>query len=1027
MNAQSQVRRRQLSAKLRVTAVALVLSLAGLVAGTVMYAGQAETVLQQTAHQADLALRLRQLQEILVTLAYAESGQRGYLLSGSATDLASYREASGQLPAMLSELDAIDRLMPALAGRTAQIREQAATKAAELAESVRLFEGGQTEAALNALHRQVAQTRTQALIDELQRVLQLVRDERDASMAQVVEATGASKRLAIVIVAALAVTVVLASVQILTMMATRNRYEQELAASEKKHRAIVEEQQELIALAYADGTLGYANPAFARQLGLGDADLTGRNLCDFFDPAERDAVRSRLAAVLRGGKPMAGEHRMLRPDARPMWVAWADRVHDAPGETRMLHSVGRDITERKLAEQALKSGEALLARTGRLARVGGWELDLRTGELRWSAELFRIHELPADHRPTPESAIGFFAPEAQYKVRQAIAAAREHGTAWDLELPMITAGGRALWVRTVGEVERDEAGVPQRVAGTLQDITQRRELERQLELRERFIRNIADNVPVRIAYIDQARRFQFVNRAHMTRFGRPEAAIIGRTRSELTGGSSDEVVEAHLERALAGRAQRFEYEDNIAGVSRCIESQLLPDVAPDGEVRGVFTIGVDITDRKAVERALRDLTEVFDNTPDYVVQTDWRGNILYLNPAVRRALGFEPDQSIGGRHFSEFNTPETNDRFDNEIVPVVKRDGVWVGEATVLGARRQVVPVSYMVIAHRDMRGRVARYSGIMRDISADIAARQDLARQTATLNSVIEAIPAMVGVWDAQTRYQLVNRAVERWRGKARDDVIGKTIEQVVGADDYALMRPWVQRALAGETVSYEKEIRSERETRLALITYVPRRLEDGTVDGFIGVAQDITPHRDERTRLRALAERDPLTGLLNRAGFDSWLSRQAEAGEGATTAVLFIDLDRFKPVNDTHGHAVGDEVLAMFAARLQRLVRPTDAVARLGGDEFAIVLSGVTELGPVHAVARKVVDAAARPFEIGELRLSLGASVGAAIDASGEGGWKALVARADALSYQAKAERRQQQAVGMRFDHFDRAYPDL
>jgi diguanylate cyclase (GGDEF)-like protein/PAS domain S-box-containing protein len=281
------------------------------------------------------------------------------------------------------------------------------------------------------------------------------------------------------------------------------------------------------------------------------------------------------------------------------------------------------------------------------------------------------------------------------------------------------------------------------------------------------------------------------------------------------------------------------------------------------------------------------------------------------------------------------------------------------------------------------------------------------------------------VGVWEAQVRYQLVNRAFERWRGRSRGDAIGLTLEQVVGPDDYELMRPWVQRALAGETVSYEKEIRSEREARLALITYVPRRREDGTVDGFIGVAQDITPHRDERTRLLALAERDPLTGLLNRAGFDGWLSRQTAAGEGATTAVLYIDLDRFKPVNDTHGHAVGDEVLAMFAARLQRLVRPTDAVARLGGDEFAIVLSGVTELGPVQAVARKVVEAAAQPFEIGDLRLSIGASVGAALDATGEGGWKALVARADALSYQAKAQRRQHEGNLAQGEFRDRASP--
>ncbi|WP_374568028.1 PAS domain-containing protein [Ideonella sp.] len=883
MNAQSQARRRQLSAKLRATAALLVLSLAALVAGAVLFARQAETVLNETERQAELNLRLRQLQTALVTFAYAESSQRGYLLTSDPHDLAPYREAGVQLPPLLKELDSLDQTLPALAEPARTIRRLAATKLAEFADTVRLFEAGQREAALDMVRSPVVQATTESLQDGLQATMRALRAERDDASDRVRAATAASRRLATWIVGALVAAAVLAGIQIMTLLVARNRYEDELAASEQRHRTIVEEQQEMIALAYADGTLGYANPAFGRALGLGTTDLTGRNLYDFIDPAERDAVRHQLSAVSRSGLTMSGEHRMLVPGAKPIWVAWVHRAHDMPGEARMLHLVGRDVT-------------------------------------------------------------------------------------------------------------------------------QRRELEQRLEAREQFIRKIADNVPVRIAYFGPDQRFQFVNRAHVLRFGLSEEAILGRTRGELTRGQSDdEVVEGRLQQALAGQAQRFEYEDHVNGRLRCIESQLIPDIAPDGQVRGIFTIGVDITDRKAVERALRDLTEVFDNTPDFVVQADWRGRVLYLNPAVRRTLGFAPDEPVDGHHFSEFNTPQTNDRFDNEIIPAVKRNGVWVGEATVLDGQRRAVPVSYMVIAHRDVRGRVARYSGIMRDVSADMAARQSLARQTATLNAVIEAIPAMVGVWDVDMRYRLVNRAFERWRSRDRGDVVGHSIEQVLGAEEFERIRPWVTRALAGETVTYEREFPSASVGRHVNVTYLPLRLEDGTVDGFIGVAHDITRHREERSRLLALAERDPLTGLLNRAGFDGCLSRQIEAGEGATTGVLYIDLDRFKPVNDTHGHAIGDEVLVMFASRLQHLVRPTDAVARLGGDEFAIVLAGVTEMAQVDAVARKIRDAAARPFKIGELRLSVGASVGSALDATGEGGLKGLVARADAMSYLAKAAGRQ------------------
>src|SRR6476620_107993 len=126
--------------------------------------------------------------------------------------------------------------------------------------------------------------------------------------------------------------------------------------------------------------------------------------------------------------------------------------------------------------------------------------------------------------------------------------------------------------------------------------------------------------------------------------------------------------------------------------------------------------------------------------------------------------------------------------------------------------------------------------------------------------------------------------------------------------------------------------------------------------------MAQDITVHKREEVRLLQLAERDALTGVLNRQGFESYLSGSDDEG----LALLYIDLDRFKPVNDTHGHPVGDELLRAFADRLQRLVRPTDAVARLGGDECALVLSGVRERANADAVADKVVRAAQEPFQV-------------------------------------------------------------
>jgi diguanylate cyclase (GGDEF)-like protein/PAS domain S-box-containing protein len=540
--------------------------------------------------------------------------------------------------------------------------------------------------------------------------------------------------------------------------------------------------------------------------------------------------------------------------------------------------------------------------------------------------------------------------------------------------------------------------------------------EQALAAGERFVRAITDNVPVRLLYLDRDRRLRFVNQPVCDRLGKSRDDLVGRRAEDVLATEAGRLFEGMIEAAFAGRPQRFEHNDQSEGQNRRIETYLTPDLEPDGDVRGIFVIGVDITHLKDVERALRDLTDVIDHTPDFVAQTDWRGEMLYMNASARKALGYTATQSLEGRVFSDFYPAEIHRRFAEEIIPAVKRNGSWIGETEVVLNGGRVIPVSHVVIAHRDAKGRVTRYSSLMRDISEEVGARRDLARQTATLNAVIECIPAMVAVWDPDMRYRLVNKAYVRWVGRRRRELVGARIEDVLGEDEYRRSLPWAKRALAGETVTYEKEFASGAGSKHLSFTYIPLHLRDGTVGGVVGVAHDITHHREENVRLMLLSERDPLTGLLNRAGFEKYLSSKTEFGDGASLAVLYIDLDHFKPINDSHGHATGDEVLREFASRLQGLVRPTDAVARLGGDEFGIVLAGVRE--PEHAaqVAEKVVVMARQPIAVGELALAVGASVGVAFDADADGGWKGLIARADVMAYQAKAKGRDQAALARR-----------
>ena len=790
-------------------------------------------------------------------------------------------------------------------------------------------------------------------------------------------------------------------------LAVRTEYELMVADSEARYRAIVEEQTELISLAQSDGTLVYVNPAYAKHFGRLPDDMTGASLYDFIQAADREGVRKLIAEVLGSGENRSSENRVVAVDGSEKWVAWTNSLQRDGGLEPLLHSVGRDITGRKQAELALRANQSFLYRTGRVAGVGGWEIDLVSNAVIWSDETRRIHEVGPDYVPTLEGAIAFYPPAALPLIERAVKTGMEQGIPWDLELPFITATGRGIWVRAVGEVEFED-GKPVRLVGAFQDISERKQLEQRLADNESFLRQVTDSLPIRIAYVDKELRYRFVNLAHCRRFGRGREGILGHTRSELTSGVNDAAAEPRRRAVLAGQAQHYEFDELIDGQQRRIESQLIPDISETGEVRGFFATGVDITERNAAERAARELMTIFDNSPDYVVQTDWRGNILYMNPAVRRAIGLAGDESVTLRNFAEFNTPTTNRLFAEVILPAVKANGVWVGETTMVIAQGREVPVSHMVLAQPNSAGRIDRYSAVMRDISSEVEAKKQLLRQTATLRSITEAIPAIVAVVGTDRRYRFVNSGFERWMGVSRERIVGHTLAEVLSLTDYERSRPWVERALAGETVQFERHYPGRGAAGHLAVSYIPLWLDDGTVDGFVGVAQDITQHKQEEVRLLQLAQRDALTGLLNRAGFEEVLERRLSEGEGASMALLYVDLDHFKPVNDQHGHPTGDKVLQMFAQRLSRLVRPADAVARLGGDEFAILLCGVHDSGNAYAVGEKVIAAARAPFDIDSLQLLIGASVGVAFGADPATGWRDLVARADALLYQAKADGR-------------------
>ncbi|CAJ0810398.1 MULTISPECIES: PAS domain-containing protein [Ralstonia] len=415
------------------------------------------------------------------------------------------------------------------------------------------------------------------------------------------------------------------------------------------------------------------------------------------------------------------------------------------------------------------------------------------------------------------------------------------------------------------------------------------------------------------------------------------------------------------------------------------ERLLVVNTAPvrvDGKVVGHVGAMEDITERARAEQASRVLTKILDSTTDFVAQTDLLGNVTYINPAGRRFAGIPLEADVRTLTVGDFYPPETLDWLREVAVPAAARDGVWIGETTVRGVNGEVVPINHMIIAHRNPGGWMEHFSSIMRDITQDRAAKEELQRSRETLQTVTDALPALVSFVDTNERFRFLNAAYEKAYGRPAATMLGQTVREVVGEDGYRSLCDSLRRALAGETVVFEREYRGRDLYRCEEVSYLPQFDAQGNVAGVHAVTLDITERKKQELRLRALTTTDHLTGLLNRAGFDERLLAALDQARVADTvgALLLLDLDGFKAVNDTHGHSVGDALLRAFAQRLARAVRPYDGVARFGGDEFAVVLEQLPHLDDAKTVARNVLAACNKPFRLGEITVQIGSSIGLA-----------------------------------------------
>lgn len=279
-------------------------------------------------------------------------------------------------------------------------------------------------------------------------------------------------------------------------------------------------------------------------------------------------------------------------------------------------------------------------------------------------------------------------------------------------------------------------------------------------------------------------------------------------------------------------------------------------------------------------------------------------------------------------------------------------------------------------------------------------------------VRTILDNIPALVSHVDVALNYTYVNAHIRKLYPDT--DLAGQSMEAIRGEQDFAQVKPYFKRALAGETVLVERRGDTGRGTgdRTYQAHYIPDKGPGGVVRGVFSMSFDTTALKMAQRKLQQLAREDVLTGLPNRLALDEVLAMAIARARrtGDAMAVMFLDVDRFKSINDNFGHAAGDAVLVECAARLKASVRITDTAGRLGGDEFLVVLENLSTQEVAAAVAEKIVRQVSSPsFPVQGHSLEITTSIGIAFHESGDAVTATeLLKRADAALYAAKAAGR-------------------
>lgn len=536
------------------------------------------------------------------------------------------------------------------------------------------------------------------------------------------------------------------------------------------------------------------------------------------------------------------------------------------------------------------------------------------------------------------------------------------------------------------------------------DISEKARISEALAESRNILESIIETIPTRVFWKDLNSRYLGCNTAFARDAGETgQHRIIGKLDSQLSWKEQAEIYRADDQAVMQTGKAKLGYDEPQTtpdGQLICLRTSKVPLRNQHGNVVGVLGIYDDITERKQTEQELWLNKTMLDKCKTAVYRLDPQGKFLYVNDFACQSLGRTEKELIGLYPWdidpdftAEFWPACWQQLLDEQIVNIESRHRRKDGS-----------------LFNVDITGHYINYQGTEFSFTfvQDITERKRLETERRIAATAFESQEGIV-ITDASHVILKINQSFTQITGFTDSDVIGHKMDilksNLHNVEFYNSMWNTIHNKGSWQGEIWNRRKSGELYPEWLTITAV--KDDAGIVSHYVGTMLDITDRKAIEDEVRHMAHYDVLTDLPNRTLLTDRLHQAlAQARrEKAKLALMFLDLDKFKPVNDQLGHAIGDVLLREVAYRLQACMkRESDTVARLGGDEFVIMLAQMDDEQEAATVAEKVVQAISQPFEIEQHIIDLSISIGIAIFPAHGMDVKALMKKADDAMYQAK-----------------------